>query len=270
VATTTTTDAAGAAPRAPAWPTVLGVQLVTLAVLGGLGFFVSRTPVGPPPPDPAALATPDLDHARQVLERDRDALRKELRGALTDDDESKVTDFVALQIQAAELQFTSAEWTTLPQQGASVPVELTLRLSGSYYNLPILVDGLFRQARPVHLLWLEVESPKALLAHTNATLRMRFQRPPSLQTSALAQQVADLDWGGDPQAAEGAMALAAELVLLEAFRQELRLFERARSSNRAAVMTALPGLLRKLPTSPLGWVGMKVDGDTVEVLSEPL
>jgi hypothetical protein len=245
------------------------VQLVILAALSGLGLFVSRTPIGPPPPAPAALATPDLDRARHVLEQDRTLLERELRSALLEQDESKVTDFVALQVQAADLEFKSAEWTTLPQQGAVVPVELTLRLSGSYYNLPILVDGLFRQARPVHLRWLEVESPKALLAHTNATLRMRFQRPPSLQTSSLTQQVEALDWGGDPATAEAAMTVAAELALLEAFRKEQRVFERVRTANRSAVTTALPGLLRRLPSSPLGWVGMRVDGETVEILQEP-
>ncbi len=270
MATTTTTEARDTArPRAPAWPTLLGVQLVTLAVLGGLGFTASRTPIGPPPPDPAAFTTAELDAARQVLESDREQLRRSLRGALDEDDEGKVTDFVALQVQAAELTFQSVAWTTLPQQGSVVPVEMTLRLSGSYYNLPILVDGLFRQARPLHLRWLEVESPKALLAHTNATLRMRYQRPPSLQTSSLDQQIAALDWGGDPAQAEAAMTLAAELAQLEAFKKELRHFERERAANRTAVMTALPGLLRKLPTSPLGWVGMSIDGDQVEVLQEP-
>lgn len=255
--------------RAPAWPTLLGVQLVTLAVLGGVGFVVSQSPLGPPPPDPSALTTVDLGHAHDVLEAERDRLQASLRGALLPSDQGTVTDFVALQVQAADLSFRGVEWATLPQQGAVVPVELTLRTSGSYYNLPILVDGLFRQSRPLALHWVEVESPRMMLAHTEATLRMRFHRPPTVQTSALAQQVDRLTWGGDVQAAAAAMAVAAEVRQLEAFERQLRVLERAHTSNRAAVMTALPGLLRRLPTSPLGWVGMRIEGDRVEVLQEP-
>ncbi len=266
MATTTTTEGV---QRTPAWPTVVGVQFLTLSLLVGLGFLVSRIPMGPAPPTPASLTTPDLQHALLVLDEDREALVKKLRAALMPGDEGTVTDFMALQVQAAELQLQSVEWTTLPPQGAVVPVELTLHMSGSYYNLPILVDGLYRQSRPLQLQWIEVEAPKMLMAHTAATLRMRFHRPPSLQTSALAQEVARLDWGGDPGIAKQAMTVAAELRQLEAFQKELKQLERARNANRTAVMTALPGLLRKLPTSPLGWVGMTVDGDRVEILQEP-
>ncbi len=259
----------GAPSRAPAWPTLLGAQLVAVSLLLGLGFYVVNLPPAGHVPDPAALTSEDLDHALQVLEQDRDRLRRELRGALFDGDEGPVTDFIALQVQAAELQFQDLEWTVLPPQGPVVPVELTLRVSGSYYNLPILVDGLFRQSRPLELTWLEVESPKLMVAHTVATLRAHFHRPPTLRTAALSQRVAEQTWGGDPALAEQALEVAAEVRLLEAFQQELRLLERARTSNRAAVMTALPGLLRRLPTSPLGWVGMRVDGDAVVVLDEP-
>jgi hypothetical protein len=185
-------------------------------------------------------------------------------------DQGTTTDFVALQVQAAELSFRGVEWTTLPQQGAVIPVEMTLRVAGSYYNLPILIDGLYRQSRPLELRWVEVESPKVLLAHTEATIRMRFHRPPSLQTASLSQRVAALNWSGDPMIAQEAMTLAAELRLLENFDRELRLLERGRAANRTAVTTALPGLLRRLPTSSLGWVGMKIRGDQIEVLQEPL
>ena len=233
----------------------------------GAAWWATRPVIDEPAPS-EPLDRTQLLHAGEVLQARVDARQRELSSALFARDERTAGDFAALQVQAAELELDDLTWTSLPASGVAAPVELELEVSGSFYNLPILVDGLYRQAPAVEVTWIEVESPRLMVAHTEARLRLRFHRPAPLSSTWLDQQAEKLELA-DPTAGGDALEAAALLTLYEGFEALTPELEARSSANRSAVMTALPGVLRKLPTSALGWVGMEAEGATITVLNEP-
>lgn len=242
------------------------MQLLVVGLLGA-GWWATRPPPAPVA-EPAQLDRAQLLHAGEVLDARVAQRQRELTPALFPAGERTAADFAALQVQAAELELDELTWTSLPATGVVAPVELELEVSGSFYNLPILVDGLYRQAPAVEVTWVEVESPRLMVAHTETRLRLRFHRPAPLSSTWLEQQAEKLELA-DSAAAGDALEAAAQLTLYDAFEAKTPELEARSSANRSAVMTALPGVLRKLPTSALGWVGMEADGDVVTVLNEP-
>jgi hypothetical protein len=62
---------------------------------------------------------------------------------------------------------------------------------------------------------------------------------------------------------------AARLQLLQEFQKKVPGLEERSSTNRSQVMTALPGMLRKLPATALGWVGMEQTGDAMSLITDP-
>ncbi len=267
-ATTTSTEpsAATTALPAPAWPWLAALQLCLAAGLAFAWWTQRPEPVEDTPP--VALDRVALLHAGSVLQARLAEREADLTSALFPARERTASDFAALQVQAAELTLRELSWTRLPPNGAVAPVELELHVNGSFYNLPILVDGLYRQAPAVELTWIEVESPRLMVAHTDARLRLRFHRPAPLSGSWLEQE-ADAMGLADVAAGGAALEAAAQLTVYDAFEAATATLEAQSSANRSAVMTALPGVLRKLPTSALGWVGMEADGAVVTVLNEP-
>jgi hypothetical protein len=192
-----------------------------------------------------------------------------LVSALLPHAERGVSDFVSLQVIAAELRVKAIDWIYLPQVDNLVPVELDLRASGSYYNLPILLDGLYRQSRPVQITFLSIETPKAMVAQTEIHLRLRFHRPPAATTAWLEQQAEAIALAGDPDATFAALNEAAKLQRMADFEAELPKLQALSQTNHAAIMTTVPGLLRRLPTSALGWVGLEIRDGKVVILNEP-
>ena len=210
-----------------------------------------------------------LAHAASVLAADRELLEQEPNAGLLAHDERAVGDFSALQAQAAELSLTSLQWRTLPVVADRIPVELTIEVQGSYYNLPILVDGLYRQSHPMQITYLSVETPRVMVAHTEATIRMRFHRPINLGASPLQDRLEKLLRGLQSRAAEVAFEEAARLSILEDFTSNASELEAASAENRTQVMTALPGMLRRLPSTALGWVGMEQVGSEMHLVTDP-
>jgi len=248
---------------------LLGLQAALGVVLAGIFLLVPphsapAASTNQPPMDSTALA-----HAASVLASDRETLEQDLHAGLFSHDERSVGDFSALQAPAAELSLSDLQWRTLPVTDNRVPVELTLEVEGSYYNLPILVDGLYRQAHPMQITYLSVETPRVMVAHTEATVRMRFFRPLELSDSPLDAQLQSILMGLQSRAAEVALEEAARLSILEAFSETASELEQASAANRTQVMTALPSMLRRLPSTALGWVGMEQVGNEMHMVTDP-
>ncbi len=248
---------------------MLGVQGAVAIVLWVvfLLFPTGETPVDrPTQPKMDSMA---LAHAANVLATDRERLEQELHAGLLIHDERAVGDFSALQAQAAELSLSSLQWRTLPAVDERIPVELILEVQGSYYNLPILVDGLYRQSHPMQITYLSVETPRVMVAHTEVTIRMRFHRPLDLASSSLQNRLQGLLGGLQSRAAEVALEEAARLSILERFAEHASELESASAENRTQVMTALPSMLRRLPSTALGWVGMEQVGNEMHLVTDP-
>lgn len=144
---------------------------------------------------------------------------------------------------------------------------MELTVLGQYYDLPILVDGLYRQAWPVEILRIEAETPKLGSATVRATLQCRFHRA-ARPDEAWVRQEGDALFPDEPGGSD-ALVEAARVHLLEAFKRDAPELERRSQRNRELVMRRLPGALHKLPQSPVGWVELTLQDDAFEVRLEP-
>jgi hypothetical protein len=121
----------------------------------------------------------------------------------------------------------------------------------------------------MEITYLAVETPRMMVAHTEATVRMRFHRPASLSTSSLKDRLESVLGGLRSRAAEVAIEEAARVQLLQEFQKKVPGLEERSSTNRSQVMIALPGMLRKLPSTALGWVGMEQTGESMSLITDP-
>lgn len=250
----------------PAWPALVALQVVVSGALGAAWWVNADSPEGPT--DPNELSSEAYTHASAVLRSQHQATRQNLTSALYEDAQGSVSAFVALQVQAADLQLHKLDWVALPPQGDLVPVELMLDASGPALNLPILVDGLYRQARPMLLAWLSVETDPKVTDRVNVQLRARFFRPRELTDDWLRGHT-EQHFGRMPEQTHEALSAAGQLQVLDAFAAQVPTLKGASELNRRAVVVALPRVLRKLPSSPLGWVGLDASGPTVKLLTDP-
>ena len=108
-----------------------------------------------------------------------------------------------------------------------------------------------------------------MIAQTDVHLRLRFHRPPAAQTAYLSEVAEQLDLANDSTTTFLALSEAAKLNQLALFEAEIPRLKEVSKRNRAAIMTTVPGLLRKLPTSALGWVGLELKDGEIVVLNEP-
>jgi len=224
---------------------------------------------GPPPVETATrLADLDLEHAVDVLIAEQELVDAELHAALWPEYQSQVAGLAGLQAQGAELVLHDLTWRVLPVQGVLVPVELELTVSGQYYDLPILIDGLYRSAWPVEVRRIVVETPKLNAATVQATVLARFHRPPEVDADWLEDEGAFL-FPDRPDAGGAALTEAARVHMLQAFKAKVPALEAASSANHKLVMMHLPRTLHTLPETPLGWIQMSVEGAEVTVLEEP-
>ena len=253
-----------------ALPILVGVNVLAVTILGAMAHF-SEPPM-PIPHQPnllEELSRMQLGLTADTLGEERRDKEAKMISALLPHAERGVADFVSLQVIAAEMRVVGLDWVYLPQQEHVVPVELEIKASGSYYNLPILLDGLYRQSRPVEITYLSVETPRAMIAQTDVHLRLRFHRPPTATTAYLAEIADRLALADDSDTTFLALSEAAKLEQLANFEDQIPRLKEVSKRNRASIMTTVPGLLRKLPTSALGWVGLELSDGEIVVLNEP-
>ena len=58
-------------------------------------------------------------------------------------------------------------------------------------------------------------------------------------------------------------------ILLQTFSEHTEELETASGENRTQVMTALPSMLRRLPSTALGWVGMEQISHEMRLVTDP-
>jgi hypothetical protein len=203
------------------------------------------------------LSGEEIILAASVLQEQVADARWNIGEALFPSDERLAADFVALQIHAADLSLKHLSWDYLPKDGPVVPVDLTFAVEGAEYNLPILIDGLYRQRRNVEVIFVGIEGISASRQSPLTTITIRYHRPPKSITRWLANTATNNVMGGNEAATLDALNAAASLGLYDDFKLELPLLRAVSQRNRTDVMTALPGLLRHLPSSALSWVGLE-------------
>ncbi|MCP4804490.1 MAG: hypothetical protein GY913_20590 [Proteobacteria bacterium] len=241
--------------------------LLAAAGLGALGWFVLQP--GPTAKDHLLEMGPlDLGQASRVLDAEQEALLDRITAALQPEYQSQVAALAGLQSQAADLRMEGILWRVLPARGALVPVEMELTVLGQYYDLPILVDGLYRQAWPVEVRRIVAETPKLGTATVQATILCRFHRPPRVDAEWLETEGADL-FPDQPDLGGQALTDAARVYVLEAFDDASPGLEAASQANHDLVMMHLPRTLHQLPQSPVGWVEMVVVDGGVVISDEP-
>ncbi|MCB9758983.1 MAG: hypothetical protein H6739_04015 [Alphaproteobacteria bacterium] len=223
---------------APAWPRLAAAQVAALGLTALIAWTLRPAEGPPPPPAPEVVAA-----ALPVLAARAETTERTLGAALPPQAEASTAGFVALQAQAAGLSLGDLGWSLRPRQGPLVPVELRVTARGDPLNVPILVDGLFRQSRPVLVTRLTLHRESDTTAWLG--LQARFFRPtapdPTWPEAAAARA-----WGDPgPDLAE-ALGEAARLALLDAFTAHLPRMEAASAANRRAVMRALPAVIRAI------------------------
>ena len=255
-------------PR-PAWPVLVVVQLMlATALLGSAILEHNRAPAEVS--QQSVLSNDDVVLAASILQAEVAEARSNIQEALFPSDERMAADFVALQVHAADLSLRRLSWDYQPRDGAVVPVDLTFEVEGAQYNLPILIYGLYRQRRTVEVTYIGIEGVSENRDTPLTSITLRYHRPPNSITAWLANSAANNVLGGNEAATLDALNAAASLELHEAFQAELPLLRAVSQRNRMDVMTALPGLLRHLPSSALSWVGMESrDGELSVLDSRP-
>lgn len=230
----------------PGWPrVVLGPAAALATLLALAAIFTPRAP---------GLDDAELARATQHLDAALPAAKDALTAALWPDSQKAVAELAALQVGAAEMALAGIAWEDAPSEDFFVQaVDLRLEAVGPSDNAPILIDGLTQQARPclVRALWVRAEGDAVRVG-----VQLRFFRPG--QPSAVAQSPA-----------EEALFAAQRLEQIEGFAALIPELTRRAAQIATLVRIALPGLLRGVPNSPRGWLGLDLSRPRPELLMDP-
>ena len=175
-----------AASLAPAWPTLLGVQIVAIALLAGTAWRFVPHRFGAPDDLDRRLLALDVDASIASLDVAIDRARH--AGALLPEAEGQERSFLSLLARGTDLDPGPIVLSAEPSGDGPVGVRASLQLSGDAYALPAFIDGLHRQHATAVL-----ESVDAELAPggaAQATIAVRFFRPAELQTDWVADRLA--------------------------------------------------------------------------------
>lgn len=229
----------------PGWPRLLIAPLAALLSVGALAWlYLPRAP---------RLDDARMRQAAESLSAQLPAAREAQTAALWPDSQRSVAELAALQVGAAGMSLARVGWEEASADWAVSAVDLVVQARGPADNVPILVDGLLQQARPtlVRHLWVRDEGEAVLVE-----VKLRFFRPGSPQLTGEAP-------------AEQALLAAQSLSQVEAFAALVPTLQSRAAQNGAMVRIALPGVLRAVPTSPRGYLGLDFAGVRPEVLTDP-
>ncbi len=211
----------------------------------------------------------DVVHAADVLSVRAQRRAARLDAALMPGQEENLAQLLRMQAEAAQVSLDSIRFTPLPRSGLLQPVGMELSLRGAYYDLPIFVDGLFRQRWVVEITRITFEAQQPMAAQVVSRVEARFHRPVQLPADYLrgSVELAELDVvqrGFTAQALEDAARLAAFDAFLE---QAPALLERSEANHRL-VLRSIPRLVRQLPGSPMDWVGATFEGGEAHLTTD--
>ena len=157
----------------PAWPGLLGLQLVLIGALVGVALGAgSGAPAARPPLEERLLAL-DLPTAQVALLEAIDGER--IPRALTAGGEGLAKSFLSLSAQAAGLEVRTLRFSAPRSQAGIARLEADLILEGDPFDLPPFLDGLRRQASAA------LVEGVVVMARTGQPaligLRLRYLRP---------------------------------------------------------------------------------------------
>ena len=221
----------------PAWPTLLGVQALIFATLGGM-FFSATEPRQVEHSElesrlvalDVPAATSAVDHALKVVQTD---------AALTDRDVLRVTSFLALAGQAAGLTVEDIRIEALQSAGTVVGVEVVeavIDITGDLYDLPIFVDGAHRQRAVGALQSLAFDVEPGGMA--KGQVRFRYHRPLFEDVSWIGPHLSLAAPGAS--AASGVLEKASDLISWKKYNVSEEQRNRRAMASRARAARELP------------------------------
>jgi len=250
--------------------------LLGLLLAASLGLLVSH---GPPPVQPAApaptfterLSEIDVLRAADVLSSQVAARRLELGAALFAGDEAALADLLRLQAEAAQLTLDPIQLRPQAREGLLRTVDAELTVHGAYYDIPIFVDGLYRQRHVALVRRITLEARQPMAALVDCRLELLFFRPVDAPVAYLNQTTSQAELDVVSRGfASAALADAARLVAYHDFEDRVPELQQRSKANQRLVLRTIPRLVKKLPSSPMDWIGATFDGEQVHLTSEAL
>ena len=223
--------------KTPAWPTLLGVQVLVVLALGATAWKAHRTARVDHPAVERRLAELNVLSATAAL--DQALGQVENAAALTASDVLRVTSFLSLAGQGAGLSVKDVRIETVavnPQVPGAQPVEAVIDVSGDVYDLPIFLEGTHRQRVRGTLQSLAFDVAPGGAMH--GQVRIRYLR-------ALTPDVA---WIGERLSVAAPGAVMATRVLERAAElQSWRVFNAGDAERRQDAIQAREQAARELP-----------------------
>ncbi len=211
----------------------------------------------------------DVVYASDVLSQHLALARTELDAALLNGQEETLVQLLRMQAEAASVELGTLRFDLPPRDGFLQEVSLELELTGAYYDLPIFLDGLYRQRHAVEIHRITIEADGPLDAQVASRVEARLFRPVSIPEDELRATVSDADLGASDKAfATTAVLDAARLEACERFVAMVPELRERSWVNRRLVMRTIPRLVRKLPQSPMDWVGATFEGEEAQLATE--
>jgi len=243
-----------------------GVLCAGLATVAALLWRSVPEPPAPAPSLSERVEAIDVVGAADRLGEQLELARAELTLALMPGEEENLAQLLRMQAESADVALGTVRFEPGLRRGFSREVVLELELEGAYYDLPIFVDGLFRQRNAVVIHRLTIEATESHAARVIGRLEARLFRPVDVPEAPLRSTIDAVELGASERAfATTAITTAAQLEAYEHFiALQPELLTRSQA-NRRLVMRTIPRLVRKLPSSPMDWVGATFEGDEAKL-----
>jgi hypothetical protein len=242
------------------------------ALLGAAGWLLSSERGEEPEPSVSLeerVQAIDVVRAADRLSLELEALRGELGFALMPGEEENLARLLRLQAESSEVALGTVRFEPQEREGMLQVVSLELEVQGAYYDIPIFVDGLFRQRHAVEIRRLTLETADSRAVRVACRIEARLFRPVEIPSEPLRDTIDAAELGASQRGfATTALAHAAQLEAWERFLTERPgLLERSQA-NRRLVMRTIPRLVRKLPSSPMDWVGATFEAGEAKLAME--
>jgi hypothetical protein len=247
-----------------------GVICLGLVVAASLLLSRGSTEAPSPPSLQARVDSLDVARAADRASEQLERARLQLGPALMPGEEQPLAQLLTMQAESAKLALGPVRFEAGDRDGYVRAVALELEVEGAYYDLPIFVDGLFRQRHAVKVRRMTIESVGGSgSARIRCRLEAEMVRPVAVPQDPILDRVGSVELDATERAfADSALSAAAQLQVYEGFSTQLpRLLEESQA-NRKLVMRTIPSLVRKLPGSPMEWVGATFEGGQARLAME--
>lgn len=215
----------------------------------------------------ARLTSFNWAHGADLASAEADRLRRALGPALLEGEEETLAQLLRMQAESADLSLGPVRFGAGACEDGAQRVGLTLDLLGAYYDLPIFLDGLYRQRHLVEIDRVTVEARGAHGVRVACHVEAHLFRPVSVPAMDGLAVRASAEPGARTFAG-AALRDAAAIVRRERFMARLPGLEARSQANRHLVMRTLPRLVRQLASSSLEWAGATFEGGEARLTTE--